>query len=109
LKERQHAWQKCTRAWEDYERETEKTTESIRKKHRALKIGKIEEDIAIKSYFKPIIEPLQKIVDNSSMRAIKDERDDDVDSMETSSVPKSDDSSRSCMLHRQQIFREDAS
>jgi len=61
-------------------KEIEKTTESIRKKHRALKTGKIEEDIAIKSHFKPIIEPLQKIVDNSSRRAIKDEpHDDDVD------------------------------
>jgi len=38
-----------------------------------LKTGKIEEDIATKSHFKPIIEPLQKIVDNSSMHAIKDE------------------------------------
>jgi len=39
-----------------------------------------------KSHFNPIIEPLQKIVDNSSMRAIKDEsRDDDV---ETSFVQK---------------------
>jgi len=42
------------------------------KKHRALKTGKIEEGIATKSYFKPIIEP-QKIVDNSSMGMIKDE------------------------------------
>jgi len=59
-------------------REIEKTAESIRKKHRALKTGKIEEDIATKSHFKPIIEPLQKIVDNSNTRAIKDEpRDDD--------------------------------
>jgi len=49
-------------------REIEKTAESIRKKHRSLKIGKNEEDIAIKSHFKPIIESLQKIVDNSSMR-----------------------------------------
>jgi len=52
-------------------KETEKTTESIRKK-RALKTDKIEEDIAIKNHFKSIIEPLQKIVDNSSMHAIKD-------------------------------------
>jgi len=41
---------------------------------------KIEEDIATKSHFKPIIEPLQKIVDNSSMRVIKDEpRGNDVE------------------------------
>jgi len=39
----------------------------------------MEEDIATKNHFRPIIEPLQKIVDNSSMRVIKDEpRDDDV-------------------------------
>jgi len=44
---------------------TEKTSESIRKKHRALKVGKIEDDIAVKTRFKPIIEPLQKIVDSS--------------------------------------------
>jgi len=44
-----------------------------------LKTGKIEEDIATKSNFKPIIEPLQKIVAYSIMYAIKDEpRDDDV-------------------------------
>jgi len=60
-------------------KEIEKTAESIRKKHRALKTGKIEEDIATKNHFKPIIEPLQKIVDNSSVHAIKDEpRDDDI-------------------------------
>jgi len=47
-------------------REIEKTVESIRKKHRALKTGKIEEDITTKSHFKPNIEPLQKIVGNSS-------------------------------------------
>jgi len=39
-------------------REIEKTAESIRKKHRSLKTGKIEGDIATKSHFKPIIEPL---------------------------------------------------
>jgi len=60
-------------------REIEKTAESIRKKHRgSLKTGKIEEDIATKNHFKPIIEALQKIVDNSSMRVIKDEPRDDV-------------------------------
>jgi len=54
-----------------------KTAESIRKKLRALKTSKIEEDIATKSHFKPIIQPLQNIVDNSSMRAIKDKPRDD--------------------------------
>jgi len=68
-------------------REIEKTTESICKKHRALKTGKIEEDIATKSHFKPTIKPQQKIVDNSSMRAIKDEPRDD-DDVKTLSVQK---------------------
>jgi len=39
-------------------RETEKTAVSIHKKQRALKTGKIEENIATKNHFKPIIEPL---------------------------------------------------
>jgi len=52
-------------------REIEKTAESIHKKHSSLKTGKIKEDIATKSHFKPIIEPLQKIADNSSVQAIK--------------------------------------
>jgi len=67
-------------------REIEKTSESIRKKHRALKIGMIEDDIAVKTRFKPIIE-LQKIVDTSSMRAIKYESRDD-DEVKTLSVQK---------------------
>ncbi|EFN60755.1 hypothetical protein EAG_00774 [Camponotus floridanus] len=54
-------------------REIEKTSESIRKKHRALKTGKIDDDIAVKTHFKLIIEPLQKIVDNSSFIAVKNE------------------------------------
>jgi len=36
-------------------REIEKTSESIRKKHRALKIDKIEEDMVLDRHFKPII------------------------------------------------------
>jgi len=73
-------------------REIEKTAESIRKKHRALKTGKIEEDIATKSHFKPIIESLQKILDNSSTRAIKDEPRDDV---KTLSVQKREEDAKS--------------
>jgi len=72
-------------------REIEKTIESIRKKHRALKTGKIQDDIAAKRHFKFIIEPLQKIVDSSGTRAMKDEpeasRDDDI-GIETSSTSK---------------------
>ena len=79
---------KDIREREKIAKEIEKTAESIRKKHRALKAGKIEEDIATKNHFKPIIEPLQKIVDNSSWRAIKIEpNDDDVD-IETSFAQK---------------------
>ncbi|EZA46925.1 hypothetical protein X777_00696, partial [Ooceraea biroi] len=35
----------------------------------------IDDDIAVRRHFGPIIEPLQKIVDNSSTRAVKDESD----------------------------------
>ncbi|EZA59699.1 hypothetical protein X777_16398 [Ooceraea biroi] len=56
-------------------RAIEKTSESIRKKHRALKTGMIDDDIAVRTHLGPIIEPLQKIVDNSSIRAVKDEPD----------------------------------
>ena len=38
-------------------REIEKTSESIHKKHRALKTSKIEESIALDKHFKPLIEP----------------------------------------------------
>jgi len=58
-------------------REIKKTSESIHKKHRALKTGRIEEDIALDRHFKPIIKPLQQI--DSPVRAIKRQsRDDDV-------------------------------
>ncbi|KYM82971.1 hypothetical protein ALC53_06537 [Atta colombica] len=58
-------------------RKIEKTSESIRKKHRAIKTDRIEKDMALDRYFKPIIKSLQQIVDNS-VRAIKRQsRDDD--------------------------------
>jgi len=83
---------KNIREREKIAREIEKTSESIRKKHRALKTGKIEDDIAVKTRFKPIIEPLQKIVDSSSMRAIKDEPELPDDDVKTSlSVQKRDE------------------
>jgi len=43
---------KVIRNREKIVKKIEKTAESIRKKHRALKTGKIEEDIATKSHFK---------------------------------------------------------
>ncbi|KYN12104.1 hypothetical protein ALC57_15740 [Trachymyrmex cornetzi] len=59
-------------------REIEKTSESIRKKHRALKTGRIEADIALDRHFKPLIEPLRLFVDNPGERATKREsRDED--------------------------------
>lgn len=41
------------------------TSDSIRKKYRALKTGKMEEDMALERHFKPIIEPLKQIVENT--------------------------------------------
>ncbi|KYN40039.1 hypothetical protein ALC56_05566, partial [Trachymyrmex septentrionalis] len=43
-------------------KEIEKTSESIRKKHRALKTGRIEKDIVLDRHFKPIIKPLLQIL-----------------------------------------------
>jgi len=42
-----------------------KTSNSIRKKYRALKAGKMKEDIALERHFKPIVEPLKQIVENT--------------------------------------------
>ncbi|KYN02981.1 hypothetical protein ALC62_06186 [Cyphomyrmex costatus] len=43
-----------------------KTSDSIRKKHRALKTGKINEDIALEKHFKPVVEPLKQIIENTA-------------------------------------------
>ncbi|KYN06624.1 hypothetical protein ALC62_02427, partial [Cyphomyrmex costatus] len=40
-----------------------KTRASIRKKHRALKTGIMESEIALEKRFKPIVEPLRQIID----------------------------------------------
>ncbi|KYN10400.1 hypothetical protein ALC57_17471 [Trachymyrmex cornetzi] len=65
-------------------REIEKTRESIRKKHRALKTGKIEGSIALDRHFKLLIESLRLFVDSPGERATKRElRDEDA-----ASVPK---------------------
>ncbi|XP_071573132.1 uncharacterized protein [Temnothorax nylanderi] len=42
-----------------------KTSDSIRKKYHALKTGKMEEDIALERHFKPIIELLRQIAENT--------------------------------------------
>ena len=65
-------------------KEIEKRIESIRKKHRALKIGRIEENITLDRYFKPLIEPLQLFVDSPGVRATKRESRD----KNATSVPK---------------------
>ncbi|EFN68992.1 hypothetical protein EAG_02453 [Camponotus floridanus] len=59
-------------------REIEKTSESIRKKHRALKI---DEDITVTTHFRPIIKSLQKIVDNSRAIAVKKEPESNADAI----------------------------
>lgn len=46
-------------------REIVKTSESIRKKYRSLKTGQMEEDVALERHFKPIIEPLKQLVENT--------------------------------------------
>ncbi|XP_070158059.1 uncharacterized protein [Polyergus mexicanus] len=46
-------------------REIVKTSESIRKKYRFLKTGQMEEDVALEKHFKPIIEPLKQLVENT--------------------------------------------
>jgi len=43
----------------------QKTSDLICKKYRDLKTGKLEEDIALERHFKPIIEPLKQIVENT--------------------------------------------
>ena len=52
-------------------KEIEKTSESIYKKHRALKIGRIEEDMALDRHFKPIIKTLRQIIHSPGIRTIK--------------------------------------
>ncbi|KAL6253553.1 hypothetical protein P5V15_015621 [Pogonomyrmex californicus] len=54
-----------------------KTSDSIRKKYRALKIGKIAEDTALEKRFKPIVEPLKQIVEKTEeSQSIKREAKD---------------------------------
>jgi len=45
--------------------EITKTSESIRKKYRALKTGKMEVDVALERQFKPITEPLKQHVEKT--------------------------------------------
>lgn len=46
-------------------REIDRTRASIRKKHRALKTGKMEDEIALEKHFRPIVEPLKRIVEST--------------------------------------------
>mgnify|MGYP003334118261 CR=1 FL=1 len=45
-------------------KEIARTSESIRKKHRTLKTGRIEKEINLEKHFKPIVEPLKQIAEN---------------------------------------------
>lgn len=69
---------KDIRKREQLAREIEKTSDAIRKKHRALKTGRIEEEIAMERRFKPIVAPLKQIVEESQpikrKEEIKEER-----------------------------------
>jgi len=42
-----------------------KTSNSIYKKYRALKTGKMEKDIALEKYFRPIVELLKQIIEHT--------------------------------------------
>jgi len=46
-------------------KEITKMSDSIRKKYRALKTGKIEENIVLERHFKSIIDSLKQIVENT--------------------------------------------
>ena len=46
-------------------KEIAKTSDSSRKTYRALKTGKMEEDIALERHFKPIIDPLKQIIEKT--------------------------------------------
>ncbi|XP_070517669.1 uncharacterized protein [Cardiocondyla obscurior] len=43
------------------------TSDSIRKKYHAMKTGKMDEDIALERHFKPIVETLKQIVENTDV------------------------------------------
>ena len=55
----------CNKDREKIAKQIAKTSDTIRKKYRALKTGKMEEDIALERHFRPIIEPLKQIVENT--------------------------------------------
>ena len=46
-------------------REIARMRASIRKKHRALKTGKLEDEITLETRFKPIVEPLRRIAEHA--------------------------------------------
>ena len=46
-------------------KEIARTSESIRKKHRTLKTGRDEHEVQLKKQLKPIVEPLQQIIENT--------------------------------------------
>ncbi|KYN31624.1 hypothetical protein ALC56_14123 [Trachymyrmex septentrionalis] len=69
-------------------RAIEKTSESICKKHRALKTGRIDEGIALNRHFKPLIEPLRLFADSPGVRATKRKSRDEDDVQPIISTPR---------------------
>ncbi|KAL6429511.1 hypothetical protein ACFW04_008292 [Cataglyphis niger] len=62
-----------------------KTRASIRRKHRALKTGKMESEVAMETRFKPIVEPLRRIAEHAERderNAIKREEAESATSVE---------------------------
>ena len=46
-------------------KEVARTSEAIRKKHRALKTGRVEQEVQLRKQLKQIVEPLQQIVEHT--------------------------------------------
>ncbi|KAL6258297.1 hypothetical protein P5V15_010239 [Pogonomyrmex californicus] len=82
-----------------------KTSDSIRKKYRALKTSKIDEEVALERRFKPIVEPLKQIVENiEEPQPIKKEakiaKDIDIKKKKHKDSNDDDDNPIRCICHR---------
>ncbi|KAL6265933.1 hypothetical protein P5V15_002779 [Pogonomyrmex californicus] len=58
---------------EKIEKQITKTSDSIRKKYRALETGKLDEDVMLERRFRRIIKPLKRIVEAPRSQQIKKE------------------------------------
>jgi len=84
-------------------RAIKKTSESIRKKHRASKTVRINEGIALDRHFKPFIESLRLFVDKDTASAHKCERKEEEEQEEREEA--SETFERSATLHKSVIDR----